>query len=285
MNNLIVYTFIGHNSAPYAENLQKHCELLKSGNYNIVYKCIRTINNPQYPETERIPEGWIHVADVEAHPISNSCSHALGINRAIEDVEDNQNNTIIFCDADICILYKNWDIVVYRELLKKDLFGWESKYGFPSVFFFGFKKDTLNLVEFDFMPLLENSKLERSKKITVRDRQIAKMYNKGLGDRIKCDTGWRIPEHIFKARLDYQCVKRVISQNCEAKLPFVDTEQKELCFSRKDHMCEWHWRGQLFGTHLQASRNFGIDTNWGKIWMERISLYMKGYLGLEECGQ
>jgi hypothetical protein len=275
MNSLVVYTFISKNSAYYAEKLHQRCEELKSSRYNIIYKCIRTINNPQYKETERIPEGWEHIADVEAHQLSSSFSHSLCIKRAVQDVEKGLQRFILFCDADICVLYQDWDKEVINRLIRNDLFGWESKFGFPAVFFFAFNKDILNKVSFDFTPRLYPG-LERTKRIIVRNQRLCKIYNKKIGDSIKCDTGWRIPEHIYKGSLKYACANRVLSSSEKAKLPFKDIDQKNFCLSKKDHMAEWHLDNQLFGTHLQASRSHGIDSEWGKAWMERISMYLKG---------
>ncbi len=50
--------------------------------------------------------------------------------------------------------------------------------------------------------------------------------------------------------------------------------------SDRSHMTEWHYKGDLFITHRQASRNIPLDSPRGKIWKERINIYMQSEYGV-----
>jgi len=272
---ITIHTYIGHNSAAYAENLKKHCDRLKSGQHEIFYECYRTINHTQYKKTERIPIGWEHMADVNAHEVSSSYSHAKCIHRSIEEIEHSTGCHIIM-DADTCITYKHWDVEVLEMLKQYDIFGWENKRGVPSVMFFAFHPVILDKMKLDFTPMLKNGK-EMCAKDRICTPEEADVYKIELGEYIKCDTGWRIPKLLRDADLHYCCLKRVLGVDKESILPFKDRRQKEFCFKgdKNEHMCEWHLNWKLFGTHMQASRSFAFNSNRGKVWKSRIDMYMQ----------
>ena len=279
MAKLTIHTFIGHNSALYAENLRSHCEALKSGFNTIEYKCYRTIGHAQYKENERIPIGWWHVADIEAHPLSSSYSHAKGIHRALDYIKSNPGIHIII-DVDTCITYQDWDLIIVNKLQDIELLGWNNKKCLPSVMFLAFHSNLLDYVNFDFTPKLI-PKRETCYKMPVRTPDIAHIYNLNIGESIKCDTAWRIPEILHKACVKYECLNRILGVQQESILPFKNKKQKKFCFKgdKDEHMCEWHYEKKLFGTHMQASRSFAFDSPRGNVWKERIDMYMNKEYG------
>jgi hypothetical protein len=282
--NLTLYTFIGHNAADYAENLRNHCEALKSGCNTITYRCIRTVGNPQYDQygIERIPEGWEHLDDVESHEYSNSCCHAIGIHRAIKEVEQRNERFNIFIDADTCILYKDWDLHVLRALMNNNLrdgcLSWGSDHKTPTVFFFAFNREILYKVEYDFFPTLKPG-IETSQRVAISDLRASKAYKTPIGSIIKCDTGWKLPDTLYKASIPYECMQKVAGAMNKTLLPYKDEAQRMFCLQKPTHMAEWHWNGELFGTHKQACRSHSLDSVWGTTWKSRIDLYMSNRFG------
>ena len=283
MNKLEIFTFLTRNSADYAELLRDSMERLKSGNTIIKYKCIESVG------CERIPKGWDCVASVKADLSHNCLNHANAMHEALKHVKA---ANVVFVDADMCILYKDWDTVITYQLTNCDV--WGTAFGedslqyhrFPNVFFFAFKKCILDLVDLDFNPKLSNGK-ESPVRYKLDNKLEAKLFHKNAGEIIKCDTGWRLPLIIGRMGLRVGCIPRVLGGDPDSQLPFRDDTQKNFCAQKPEHMAEWHYTNKrngetsLFCTHKQASRNHALDGKWGKEWKDRINLYLKVKYGFE----
>ena len=245
-------------------------ENLKSERYKLNYKCVASIG------CDRIPEGWDCVGKITKDLGHNCKNHAAAMHYALKKIEA---GTVIFVDADICILYPNWDHVVITELNKTPI--WGTAFGdksrqyhrFPNVFFFCFKSGLLKGTDFDFFPdITPGGESPVRKKIETNYE--AKAWNKNIGEQVKCDTGYRMPIVAYASNIKYGYMPRVLGGDRISQLPFRDDEQRAFCYQKPEHMAEWHYRGELFLSHLQASRNHGVDSEWGKVWMDRIELFL-----------
>ena len=241
------FTFLGPNSADYAEFLKYTCERFLSGEHEINWKCIESVG------CDRIPDGYKLVAEAEDTG-QVSMNHARALNLAQNYIE---SEYVIFIDADVVILYKNWDQVIINELNKYDCFGGAfanrlRKYrNFPSVYLFAFRSHILDKVKLDFSPkLLENKRHVYSYRL---DKKEAGYFNMEPGKFIHCDTGWRVPVVIKKAGITSNTMSAVYITSKEVQLPFEDAQQKELCMQKSKHMSEWHYNGKLFASHKHAS--------------------------------
>lgn len=268
MSKIAIYTFIGHNSSKYADQLYRNATFMCSDNNNIHYYCFRTIGNSQYKD-EPLPKNWELISDVPAHPYSNSMCHAYCLNAAIAHAyESGDARYIILCDADVAILYQDWDIAVLEHLKKYDVFSFENnKYGLPGVAFFAFKKSLLDKYMFDFKPLLKLDS-ESCDRMTL------------LGLTIKCDTAFKIVELAYTGQISYF---NIGLNKGIPKLPYRDEEHKALCLSKPTHMQEYLLNGELFGAHLQASRSDSIDSEYGKAWLWRVYEFFKSNHGVYLC--
>lgn len=267
-----VFTFITRNSAAYAELLQKSMETLKSGRHNIKYKCIESIN------AERLPEGWEHVDSVRQDMKHNCINHANALHRALLHVK---YSFVLFIDADMCMLQKNWDSILFNELNKASIWGTAFaddalQYNrFPNVFFFAFKSSVLKMVDLDFSPKLRWG-VESPVRYRITDPREATAFNKDTGDIIKCDTGWRLPLIAYKSGIKSNCLPHSLSQ-----LPYRNEKQRVKCKQKPTHMATWSYKGKLFVTHKQSSRNHPLNGEWGKPWKSRINLYLKKEYGIK----
>ena len=197
-----IITFISRNSADYAEFLRNHCEKLKSGKHEIIYKCVESV------DAERLPKGFKCVAKT-GNANHNSLNHSLALNVAQNYIE---NDYVIFIDADVCILYKNWDQVIVNELNKYDVFGAtyndRIKYkNFPNLYLFAFRKHILDKVELDFSPKL-NKGIEKVCRIKLNKKE-AKIFGLKEDGILKCDTGWKLPLLIKPKGYTYNILEAV----------------------------------------------------------------------------
>ena len=272
MDKLDVITCISKNSADYAELLKKTGDHFASGNIDISYKFVESI------DSERNPKGWKKLAKVGRSPEDqNSMNHSVALNRAMDFVE---NKTIII-DADIAILYPNWDEVVLKML--KFYSCWGGSYcdivnhrymKFPCVYFFCINPE-IKKHHLDFSPLLKN---DSPAKITIQDTINEAIFKRRIGSTIKCDTGWTLPINFHNTNSSHNYMESFSSIDQKCKLPFKNDKQKGICKTKPEHMCEWHYQGHIFATHKQASRSHSLyGTTWGKIWLERINLYCKKF--------
>ena len=263
------FTFLGPNSADYAEFLKYTCEKFASGKHEINWKCINSVG------CNRIPRGYRMVAksgDME----HVSMNHGVAINLAQKYIE---SKYVIFIDADIAILYKNWDEVMINELNMYDCFGgafgnWLKKYkNFPSVYLFAFRSDILKKVKLDFCPKLTKNKRHISK--YRLNKEETSYFGMKPGSSIRCDTGWSIPFVIKKSGLTFNVMDAFVMNSKKSQLPFENAKHKQLCMQKPRHMSEWHYNGKLFASHRHASRAYPIRSELGNAWKRRVELYIK----------
>lgn len=275
-NKIDLFTFLGPNSAEYAEYLKYTAELFSSGNNDINWKCINSIG------CDRMPEGY-DVVDNGPNMSQVSMNHGVSLNLAMKYIE---SKYVIFTDVDIAILYKNWDEVIINELNEYDCFGGAfsnslRRYrNFPSVYFFTFRSDILDKVKLDFRPELRKKKINH-KKIHVNNHVLNEQesiyYNMKPGKTVHCDTGWRLPFIIREAGLSYNTMPAVSIVSKKICLKFENEEQEEICKRKPKHMSEWHYHGKLFATHKHSSYGTPLDSEVGNAWKDRIKLYIKNY--------
>ena len=269
--NIDFFSFLGPNSAYYAEFLKYTCEKFLSGKHEISWKCVNSVG------CDRIPNGYKLVANSEDMG-QVSLNHGRALNLAQKYIE---SEYVIFIDADMAILYKNWDQVIINELNNYDCFGGAFGNGlrkyrnFPSVYLFAFRSHILNKVKLDFLPKLrENKKHIFHLKLNEKE---AGYYGMQPGKSIHCDTGWNIPFVIKKAGFTYNVMNAVGISSRHIRLHFEDAKQEELCKRKPKHMSEWHYDGKLFATHKHASGAAALNSELGNAWKRRIEVYIKNY--------
>jgi len=269
MNSIDVFTFITRNSSKYAEFLKYTCEHYASGAVKINWKCIESVG------VDALPNGFECVARA-GDAGHNSMNHAIAMNLAQKYIE---SDYVVFVDADVAILYNNWDKVIIDRLSYDDCFGGGYANGikyrnFPTVYLFAFRKSILDKVVLDFSPKISDG-IESPVRIAL-SKDEAGYYGMNAGEVIKCDTGWRLPKILKSAGFTGGTMPMVKMKSGKRILPFVDKHNKEICMKNPTHMCEWHYKNKLFATHKQASRNHPIDGEFGKAWKERVEAYIEG---------
>jgi len=264
------FTCLGPNSAEYAEFMKYTSEMFLSGKHKINWKCVNST-------CDRIPKGYQLVGNSEITG-QVSMNHSKALHLAQKYIE---SEYVIFIDADVSILYKDWDQVIIDELNKYDCFGGAFVNGlrkyrhFPSVYLFAFRSSILNKIQLDFSPKLrkDNNKVCRLK----LDKKNAFYCNMREGQSIHCDTGWRIPFIIRKAKLTYNVMDAVPIISSKIKLHFENKQQEKICKQKPRHMSEWHYNGKLFATHKHTSGAHALDSKPGMAWKQRVETYIKNY--------
>ncbi|MFW9871686.1 MAG: glycosyltransferase [Candidatus Thorarchaeota archaeon] len=273
-----LFTFLGPNSADYAEYLKYTGEKFLSGEYKINWKCVNSVG------CNRMPKGFKVVSSSKKteHP---SMNHGVALNTALKYIE---SDYVIFLDADIAFLYKGWDEVIVDELNRHHCFGgsfgnWLKKFrNFPSVYFFAFRSNILNEVKLDFTPKLE--KKSKTGKIIICKRILTEdesSYFKMPPSKnfIRCDTGWEIPFLIKEKEFSFNSMPSYNMFHKNSKLPFEDEKHKDLCLVHPKHMSEWHYGKELFASHRHASRAFPLNSELGNAWKRKVDLFIKNYKG------
>ncbi|MFX1538179.1 MAG: hypothetical protein ACFFDI_28625 [Promethearchaeota archaeon] len=264
------FTFLGPNSAEYAEFLKYTCEKFLSGCHEINWRCIDSVGCDRIPQGYKLVDKSIDVG----HP---SMNHAAAITLAQQYIE---SEYVIFADCDIAILYKNWDHVIINELNKVDFFGgtfgMTKKYkNFPSVYFFSFRSYILDRIKLDFYPKLQRNAARFAKyKLSEDECYYLKMRN---GSVIRCDTGWSIPFQIRKTGFTFDIMESVNMYSKKSQMSFEDEKHKDLCMKHPGHMSEWHYKGKLFASHRHASYGFSMKSILGDAWKRKVDLYIKSY--------
>ncbi len=267
-----IFTFLTRYSAPYADLLQRSMEKLKSGDHKITYRYIESVG------LDSTPTHWEYAgkAGEKGH---NCYNHAEAMNKAITLLT---GDVIIFVDADMCILYQDWDNVVVDNLIENDIWGTafrdcDLQYNkFPNVFFFCFNRKVAEKVNLDFYPQIKKDS-ESPLRLRVDNEPDAKILGKRVGQHVKCDTGCFLPFICKDYRAGY--MPMILGKEKNSQLPYKDLDQWKKCQEKERHMAEWHYDGVLFITHKQASRNHPLHGVWGSIWFDRINIYAKKKFG------
>jgi glycosyltransferase involved in cell wall biosynthesis len=259
-------TFITRYSSDYAEFLKYTCEKFLSGKHKISWKCIESVG------AERLPQGYNCVAKT-GEVGHNSMNHAVALNLAQKYID---HDYVVFIDADMAIVHKNWDDIIVNELNKYDCFGGSYEHGlkynnFPTVYLIAFNSYILNKVKLDFSPKLREGKESPAKRIV--NKKESKLFEMKTGSVIKCDTGWKLPLTIKGAGFSSNSMPMILMSSNKSQLPFENEKHKKICMKNPSHMCEWHYNNKLFATHKQASRNHPLDGKWGRAWKRRIELF------------
>ncbi len=267
--NIDFVTFIGPNSADYADYLKHTCEIFLSGKHKINWNCIESVG------AEKLPKGYRCVAKAK-NTGHNSLNHGTAMNLALKYIE---SEYVVFIDADMAIVYKDWDDVIVNELNHNDCFG--VSYGhsvkyknFPTVYLFAFRSYILDKAKLDFRP-----KVEKGKDAPVRyrvNKKEAKTFNLKPGGYIKCDTGWQLPLQVKGAGFNKSVsMPMVLATSKKAQLPYKNAKHKKLCMQKPGHMYEWHYKNKVFTTHKQACRVHPLNEIWGNAWKRKIDLYIR----------
>jgi hypothetical protein len=265
--NIDFFTFLGPNSAKYAEYLKYTCEVFQSGKHNINWKCVQSVGS------KNIPAGYECVAKSKdaGH---NSMNHGVALNLATKFVE---SEYAVFIDADMAIVYQDWDDIIIHELSKNDCFGagysHSKKYkNFPTVYLFAFRSYILDKVDLDFTPKIDSKGSPLKARVSINE---AKYFDLTPNSIIKCDTGWKLPLIVRKAGFRAFAMPMVMMGSSKCQLPFENEAHRRLCMNKPSHMYEWHYKKKAFATHKQASRTQPIDGPWGRAWKKRVDLYIK----------
>lgn len=282
MAKIDCFTVYSHKEQCYVEFLKKTADHFASGNNDLNWMCVQSCE-----ETTEVPEGFECVGKVpnwqnRGHA---SMNHSLGIHEGLKHVKSDYG---ILMDADIAILYPGWDEVVLKYLDDGyDCFGWNfgpkgPRYrNFPGVFFFAFNRTVLDKVQLDFSPILQKGS-DSPMKETITDPVKAKYLGCKVGDVVKHDTAAMVPITMKNAGMKGFAIPRVLGSDKAHLLPFGDKTTKKFCLTKKEHMCEWHYNGKLFGTHKQAGRSHHLhDSKWGRTWHRRINLYTESNFGVK----
>ena len=252
MNNIYIYSCYDKKTKPYVNFLVKSCEKFKSNNNKIIYKLynIDEIINPKINYE------------------NGSIKHAMILNNFINDFKNKKY--VIIIDADIAILYPNWDDVVVKYLNEFKCFGFSrpKEKGFPSVLFFAFNTNKIDINKLDFMPKVNsNNSCNRYK---INDEFESIFRKRPIGSNVKCDTGYLLPIIFEGNGFSLDCV---LSSDKNHLLPINNNEEIKICNEKKEHQCEWHYNNLIFGTHKQASRSHEINSKYGNCWVNRIRKY------------
>ncbi|MFW9871688.1 MAG: glycosyltransferase family A protein [Candidatus Thorarchaeota archaeon] len=271
---LDIFTFIAGDIADYAEFLKFTSERMSSGEHDLTWKCIESLN------VSRLPNGFKCVGKSGGKNEHNSMKHAIAMHKALKHIE---NDFVLFIDADIAIVYKNWDKVIINNLKKYHCFGGayptgkdkitNSRYrNFPRVNFFAFRKDILKKVKLDFTPFKDKPRTVFRTKVSKKESKIVGLKE---GSLFSHDVGWRLPFIFKQNNLSYNFMPCYLISSKHRKLLFLDKKNKNICLKNDRTMEEFHYKNKLFALHKKWSRHHKLNDKFGLAWKKRIELYME----------
>jgi len=282
MANIDFITFLTVNSIPFANFLKKTGENTKSNKHNIKWKCVLSKG------ADTLPIGFECLGKAPSPSASRSFNHGTAINYALPKIT---SDYIIIADADLAMLYKNWDEVIIEQLQKYDCFGSKNVkknregLNFPNVPFFCFRKDVLNKIDLDFTPILNKEK-NCIKIIDITDKDLSIKWGREIGSTVRLDTGCKLPNEFKMLDLKSKCLEPIDIESSKIQLKFKDIEQKIISKiyhrgykedekKRACQLIEYHYKNEIFCTHLGVSRIRNFEQQPGKGWKNRVENFLK----------
>lgn len=278
MADIDFFTFTANKSLPFAEFLRQTGEITKSGEHNVHWKCI--LSN----ETEKIPNGFKCVGIGDSKSSCPSMRHAISIEKALEQAS---NKYVIISDADIALLYKNWDKIIVQILNDYSCFGspnHSNEHGeqdFPNVPFFAFKKNIMKKIKLNFRPILnEQNAIKRV------EAGKEKIMGRGIGEFVFFETGCQLSSGFKKAGLKSKCLKSIQADSKKTILKYRNLKEK-ICLAQKkknqprlyhNKLFEYHYNNEIFATHFGSGSIYNLDIEPAKSWKKRIENYLE-----EQC--
>lgn len=278
MPSIDILCAIGTNSSLYAEYLKATAEKLSTTNCDIKWKCMLGLDRNQLYEE---PKGFINYGKGKSKNDHGSVNHACTMHELM--LHSNADITII-ADVDIAILKKGWDQDVLDHLEKYDSFGiewgkWDRKYAnFPSIMFIAFRTELLQELNWDLKPETKTNTegIERYSANKL-DAEVCSVPEDFL---MKKDSGWKIPYFFKEKGKTGYGVKKVKVGSKLAQLPFKNKAQKKICIAKPTHMSEYLLNGELFASHLQASRSKPFYEENASAWRWRCDEFIKNKYGI-----
>ena len=186
----------GRRAEYFVDNLIKYALMLISDENDVIFY-LGINSTSDIKGINEIGEKYkknVKIINTEVSCENASMSHGSTLDFLHEKMTDNDNNILIFSDADTCILLKHWDIFIVNNLKKYDIIGVSypnciknkaKKY--PTAFFICFKNKLNN---FSFKPIISKTQHMFNIKYIYVDNSNSKIFkgNK-IGDKIMLDTG------------------------------------------------------------------------------------------------
>lgn len=251
----------------YGKLLKKSGELLKSGIHNIQWDYVLSCDQDIH---EEIGFNCIGKCSTHIHP---SFSHSQAIHESYKCL---YGDIVVFMDADVILLKKNWDVDIVNETELNDVFGacytsnLKRYQNIPTIYFLAFR-DKKWIQDVSFTPSLKDNDIKVAFFIPDSD-----IY--GSIEKIRCDTGWKLPLHLVNKK--YKIIENKLLSERDDMQDCCIEETKIL--AKKEHsMEEWYYNNELFASHKFNSRRKGLDFGRPKMWKNKCLKYLTDKYNLE----
>ena len=206
--------------------------------------------------------------------VTLSNAHGTGMNIIFDNID---TKYAILIDPDFVILQKDWDKIIL-DLLDNELDIVGVPYNplhedrriqnFPNAIFFAFNVEKLKKLKLDWRPL--NPTWLRD--IVLRFQHYFPIYK--FND---FEMGYQVPQKVNKANLKYD-VFDFIQPWEEKSLLDIDISninlKEEIDPKSVLYNEEYHWRGEVFGTHQRRSHRSFNEEKYSQNWYKCIQKYL-----------
>jgi len=272
-----LFVCLYNESYRYAEFTKDISSILLSNKHKINWKCV-SCGKPK-----KIPRGYEYVGSASGGK-SPSMRHGITLNKASKLATEKY---VIMLDTDLVILCKDWDDVIIKNLDKDcAAFGAGSPsqirraQNFPFAYFFCYRRDLLKELKLDFRP--RDSKSGNQIRGIVKTCREKDVLGLPFGSKFRWETSSRIPFLFYDNNLKSKSLGCVLGDSSKVKLPFLDKKSKKEYLKMlnksklaREYMEEWHYKDNLFATHLRGSILYSFDDEYVQHWIKRINLYLK----------
>jgi glycosyltransferase involved in cell wall biosynthesis len=283
MADIDLFVCVTAETAEYAELTKRISSKLLSNKHNINWKYVIS------GYAKSIPKGYEYVSKVEGtKKLPPSYNHGVALNEVFKLAK---GKYVIMLDTDFIFLIKNWDDIIVKNLSTGyAAFGADSPshlnraHNFPFIYCFCYRRDLLGDIKLDFRPkIAKNRRGNLDVRLdTVKTKRELDVTGIPLGKSFRWETSSRVPFSFYDNDLKSRVVKIILGDSRHVKLPFINSKNKKkylkslkISKANSERMAEWHYNGQLFGSHLRLSIRCGLKDKIARYWVKRIMLYLK----------
>lgn len=271
MASIDIFCPLGKNAKPYAEFMRKTGLVFASQKHNLQWKCVKTTSHEMAYDESEPPNGFNVAGSVVNY--NASPYHCM-----VQKMENGQKATII--DADIAILYQDWDDVMY-SLLQDKVAIVGSAHSRNSSNYQNFPNLCICMVDTDVIKSL-NINLDSKSYTKVKNKMESRITKLNVGSRLERDTGWMLPFAYTKAGYKGVHLPEVIWTEGILKKHMTKKEKSILKTQNPSKiMSEQHFDKKIFSCHFRHSHHRSWSGDLAECFKEIIKRYIKDTTGKE----
>lgn len=270
MEAIDIFCPLGKNAKSYAEFLFKTANIFASKQFQLNWNCVVTTSNEMAYDGIGVPAGFIKSGSVENN---NANAYHYAVNAM-------STSRAAIIDADVVVLYQDWDKALYERIDNKcPIVG--SSHTKGSKDFQDFPNLCITMFDTNILKSLKIN-LDSTVFSKIQNKKESRINKLPVGSKLERDTGWQLPYAYKNAGYrgypmpEVTWTKGVLNG-------FMTKREKNILSKERAHkiMSEQHLDGKLFSCHFRHSHHRSWNENLAQCFKSIVCRYVFETTGKE----